>query len=73
MITGFVTLAVTLLTILFYELKRRDARQDDPKEQNLERYAKIDADIARGDSVAATSHATADLDELDRLRLSKGD
>jgi hypothetical protein len=70
MLAGFLTLAGTLLAILFYELKRHDSREDDPKQQNRERYAQIDADIDNGNSLVATGHATADLDELDRLQNS---
>lgn len=71
MITGFLTLAGTLLALLFYELKRHDSKESDPKQQNLERYATIDADISKGNSLDATAHATADLDELERLQLSE--
>jgi hypothetical protein len=72
MLTGFLTLAGGILSILFYLMKRHDTREDDPKQQNLERYAQIDRDIAKGNSLAATLHATADLDELDRLQNAGG-
>lgn len=72
MITGFLTLTGTLLALLFYELKRQDARKDDPKNQNLERYRQIDADLVKGNSLVASAHATADLDELERLSECEG-
>ncbi len=68
MITGFVALAGTLLSILFWELKRHATREDDPKQQNLERYQKIDRDLVKRDSLAATVGASDDLDLLDRLQ-----
>jgi hypothetical protein len=43
-------------------------RRDDPKQKNRERYAQIDTDIVKGNSMVATGHATDDLDELDRLQ-----
>lgn len=72
MITGILTLAGTLVSILFWVMKRRAARADDPVQQNRNRYDQIDSDISRGKSLAATEHATADLDELERLQLGKG-
>lgn len=68
MITGFVSLATILLSILFWVMKRKAAKADDPLQQNLKRYAQIDKDIAKGNSLAATLHASADLDELERLQ-----
>lgn len=67
MVTGIITLAGTLIGILFWMMKRHAAKMDDPLQQNRERYAQIDKDIARGNSVATTLHASADLDELERL------
>lgn len=72
MLTGFLTLAGTLLAILFYELKRRDARADNPLNQNAKSYAQIDADLVKRDALTATAHADADLDELERLQSARG-
>ena len=68
MLTGFLTLAGTLLGILFWAMKRHAAKADDPGQQNITRYAQIDKDIAKGNSLAATAHADADIDELERLQ-----
>ncbi len=68
MITGFLTLAGTLVAILFWVMKRRAAKADDPHMQNLKRYDQINRDIAKENSLAATAHATDDLDQLERLR-----
>jgi hypothetical protein len=72
MVTGLITLAGTLVAGLFWWMKWRAARAADPVQQNRNRYEQIDADISRGNSLAATEHATADLDELERLQLGKG-
>ncbi len=68
MITGFVALAGTLLSIMFWMMKRSAAKADDPLQQNAKRYDQIDKDISKGDSTALTLHASADLDELERLQ-----
>lgn len=68
MISGFVTLAGVLLGFLFKQILRHQAKEDDPKQQNLERYEKIDADLVKGDSLVLTGHATDDLELLERLR-----
>jgi hypothetical protein len=48
--------------------KRKAAKNDDPLEQSKKRYAQIDQDIAKGDSLAATAHADDDLAQLERLQ-----
>ena len=71
-IGAFATLAVTILGFLFKEILSHQAKEALPTTQHENRLAQIDRDIARGDSLAATVNASADLDELDRLRLAKG-
>jgi hypothetical protein len=68
MVTGFVTLIGTLLSIMFWIMKRHAQQADDPRVQNQKRYAQIDQDILGRDSVPASVHALDDLDELDRLQ-----
>jgi hypothetical protein len=72
MLAGFLTLAGTLLGILFWAMKRHAAKADDPGQQNRKRYAQIDKDIATGNSLAATAHADDDLAELERLQHGQG-
>ena len=72
MTIAILTLLGTLLSIGFYLLKRSDARKADPLEQNRQRYAQTDNDIAARDSSAASLHGNADLDELERLQNSGG-
>lgn len=68
MVAGIITLVGTLLTLVFWYIKRRATRKDDPKEQDHERYEQIDQDIAKGDSMALTVHADNDLDTFERLQ-----
>lgn len=68
MITAALTFAAGIIAFLFYETKRADAKRDDPRNQNAKRYTQIDQDIAKGQSLVATIHASDDLDELDRLQ-----
>jgi hypothetical protein len=70
-----VTATVAILTIfaalipfgIWLYRKNADAAAD-PLEQNRERYEKIDDDIAKGNSQAATANTGNNLDELERLR-----
>ena len=62
----------TILAIVFWMMKRHASKVDDPLEANRKRYEEIDAQIARGDSVALTIGASADLDELDILQNPRG-
>ena len=71
-------MTIAILTILgalipfgiwLYRTNREQAA--DPLEQNRKRYEQIDQDIAGQDSKVATGNASADLDELDRLRNGK--
>jgi hypothetical protein len=69
MLTGFVTLIGTLLSIVFYVMQRSDAKSANPINQAADRYETIDKDIAERDSLAASAHASDDLDLLDRLQV----
>lgn len=60
-------MATGLVALIFWVIKRRAAKADDPLVQNQNRYDQIAKDISTGKSVPLTVHATADLDELDRL------
>jgi hypothetical protein len=53
-------------------LYRRWARADDPLEQHRRRYRDIDRQIISRASESVTRGASADLDELERLRIAKG-
>lgn len=57
-----------LVPFVIWLIKRRVERESDPLENHRERYAKIDKDILAKDS---TAHASADLDELERLQKSR--
>ena len=72
MATGIISLATVLLGILFWWLKRSAAKAADPLEQNRNRYAQIDKEIASGNSGDITTGGGADLDELDRLQRARG-
>ena len=72
MATGILSLVATLLGILFWWLKRSAAKAADPIEQNKNRYAQIDKEIASGNSGDLTIGGGADLDELDRLQRARG-
>lgn len=67
MAAALITLATTLIGLLFWFIKRKATAADDALQQNRNRYAQIEKDIARGDANAATLHATGDLDELERV------
>src|ERR1051326_7907231 len=71
MIAAILALLAALVPLAVWWIKRRAAKTDDPLQQNRERYAQADADIARGDGVQAGVHGAADLDELDRLQTPK--
>jgi hypothetical protein len=64
LLTGIIGL-LTLAGTIWWALYQRDKS---PLEQNRDRYDEIDQDIAKGDSMAATAHADADLNELERLQ-----
>ena len=61
-------LLAALVPLLIWWIKRAAEKRDDPIEQNRKRCAQADADIARGDGVAAGVNGAADLDELERLQ-----
>jgi hypothetical protein len=61
------------LNNIFFFLKRKAKKDDDPLEQNKQRTEQIDKDIAKEDSKQATLNASADLDELERLQKLKSD
>ncbi len=67
-----IALAGTVAAGLLWWIQRRAAKNDDPGNQDQKRYEQIDQDIANRDSTAATSHATDDLDDLDRLQNRPG-
>lgn len=69
---GVITILAALIPFAIWLWKRHAAVQDDPKTQQAKRYEIIDSDIAKAQSGAATVHASADLDELERLRIAKG-
>lgn len=71
-ISGGVAILAALVPFIIWLCKRHAAKEDSPIIQNQNRYATIDADIASGNSVKASLHATADLDYLDRLLISEG-
>lgn len=62
----------TVLGLAFWLLRRGIEHHDDPSNQHENRYETIDKDIASRNSEDATAHATADLDELDRVRNQSG-
>jgi hypothetical protein len=66
--TAIISLTTVALGILFWFVKKRDAKANDPLTQNRKRYEEIDRDIATQDSNAAAVHSNSDLDELDRLQ-----
>lgn len=68
MISAALTFAAGIIAFLFYETKRADAKRDNPRNQNARRYAQIDEDIVKAQSLVATIHASDDLDELGRLQ-----
>lgn len=68
MIAGIITLAGTIVSLFFWLIKQRAARLSNPLDQNSARYAQIDKDIASHDSLTASLHGAADLDELARLQ-----
>jgi hypothetical protein len=68
---GIITILAALVPFGVWLWQRHDAKVDDPKNQQKKRYETIDSDLAKGDSLAATEHASLDLDELERLRLAK--
>jgi hypothetical protein len=70
MLTGFLTLAGTLLGLLFYELKRKNAKADDPLNQQKARYEQTDQDLTKRDSLGASAHGLDDLEQLERLQLA---
>ncbi len=76
MATGIISLLTALLGLLFWWLKQRAAAANDPVTQNEKRYEQIDEDVSRAVTSTATkesvAHATADLDELERLQRAKG-
>lgn len=63
-----ISLIGLVLTIAFFFIKRALEKKDDPKTQHQKRYARIDADIAAGDSAQATANADADLDAFERYQ-----
>lgn len=73
MASAIIALLGALLPLLIWWLKRRAGQRDDPAEQNRQRYAQAELDIARHDGPGASRHGLDDLDELDRLRRPKGD
>ena len=64
---SYVKAFLVIVQDIFWLIVRRKKQQDDPVQQNRNRYDQIDKDIATGDSTVTTAHATDDLDELDRL------
>lgn len=68
-IFGFLVVA---LSLVLYLLKRSDKKKTDPLEQNRQRYAEADNDIATRDSDSASAHADRDLSELERLQNARG-
>jgi hypothetical protein len=73
MVTSIIALLGALVPLLIWWLKRRAGQRDDPAQQNRNRYAQAELDIARRDGPGASRHGLDDLDELDRLRRSQGD
>ncbi|HEX9232710.1 MAG TPA: hypothetical protein VF849_01540 [Blattabacteriaceae bacterium] len=59
------------LNSIFFFLKRKARKLDDPLEQHKKRIEQIDKDIKSENSIQATLNATSDLDELDRLQKLK--
>lgn len=68
MTAAILGIAASLIGLIVWWVKRSAAKADDPVQQNRDRYAQIDKDIEKKDSLGATAHATADLDELERLQ-----
>jgi len=71
-LSGLVAIGAALVPFIIWLWKRHDANIDDPGNEQKKRYETIDSDIAKGNSLVATQHASDDLDELDRLRIAKG-
>lgn len=67
-----IPIIATVLGLAFWLLRRGIEHHDDPLNNHKERYETIDKDIASRNSKAATAHATAELDELDRVRNAGG-
>ena len=61
-----------LIPFVINQITRRQARLDDPANQNKEAYAEIDKQIASGDSARLTLGGGADLDQLNRLCRTSG-
>lgn len=77
MITSILSVVSLGLGLLFWWLRRRAQSAADPMENNRKRYDQINDDITRAirakttaDSLGAAAHASADLDELERLQRS---
>jgi hypothetical protein len=73
MFSVLIPLLTVALGLVFWWVKRQAGEADDPLEHNRQRYEQIDKDICNANSLDATAHATADLDELERLQRSHGD
>jgi len=80
MATAIVTLLATVVPLLVWWIQRKTQQQADPALQNQKRYEEIDNDLSRAlrsgtpkAALAASAHADADLDELERLQRSHGD
>ena len=72
MATGIIALLSSLVALLFWWLKRRASQRDDPAQQNRGRHEQAESDVARRDGADASRHGLDDLDNLDRLRRTKG-
>jgi hypothetical protein len=66
-VTAILAIVAALVPLLVWWIRRSAEKKDDPIQQHRERTEQIDQDIAKRDSLAATRHATDDLDELDRV------
>lgn len=73
MTASIIAIIAAIVPFVIWLWRRKVAAKESPENNHVKRYETIDRDIISGASKRATSHATDDLEHLERLLDSKGD